>query len=305
MTQRPLALAPEDLPEEFSAYEGEVRQLSVGEVGKSGELRLEFEADPLSGRTVASEVFSRVPLQVQKALYLDSTGIAYAYIMSPSGGVLQGDRLRIEVRVGRGARAHLTTQAATKVYGMERNYATQEVDVVVEERGYLEFVPDQLIPYKGSRFHQSVRMRVHDGATMVYSEVVTPGRTGRGERFDYDVCSLKTVGLDQDSAVRFRDAVFLEPKRYSPLRVLEPERPVFASVYVVTSLEAQALADAVHAILDRSRVRGGVSVLPGRDGVFARMAAATSDELKDAIGRVVAEVRRGVLGERFVGTRKY
>jgi urease accessory protein len=300
--------APEGLPKEFSAYEQKVRQLPVGEVGKSGSIRMEFEADPRTGKTTASELFSRVPLQVQKALYLEDSfpQMAYVYVMSPSGGVLQGDRLSIDISLEKGSRVHVTTQAATKVYSMNRNYATQVVNAVVGEGCYLELIPDQLIPYRNSRFHQCVSMRVHDDATMVYSEIVTPGRTGRGERFEYDICSLKTIGLDQASRVRFLDAMLLEPKRYSPLHLLDPERLVFASLYIITrSLDPKSLSDTIYDILQEGPASGGASVLPGHDGVFARMIGGTADELKRAINSVVGRVRHDILGKRFTGTRKY
>ena len=233
--------------------------------------------------------------------------MAYAYIMSPSGGILQGDRLRVEIALRKGSRAHVTTQAATKVYRMSRNYATQVVDIVVGDGCYLEYIPDQLIPYGSSRFHQCVSMHVHDNATVVYSEVVTPGRTGRGERFEYDICSLKTVGLDQSSRVRFMDALLLEPKSHNPLTVIDPEgSPVFASLYILTgAIDAKALSDLVYDVLQRGSTSGGVSVLPRHDGVFARMTAGTSDELKRTIDEIVREVRSDVLGGEFTGTRKY
>jgi urease accessory protein len=305
---RPVLDAPDGLPKEFSAYEQRVRQLPVGEVGKSGVVRMEFEADPLTGRTTASELFSEVPLQVQKVLYLEDSfpQMAYVYVMSPSGGILQGDRLRIDISLEKGARAHVTTQAATKVYSMSRNYATQEVNAVVGEGCYLELIPDQLIPYRNSRFHQCVSLQVNDNATMVYSEIVTPGRTGRGEFFEYDICSLKTIGLDQASRVRFVDSLLLEPKSHSPLRVLAPGKLVFASLYILTSsLDPKSLSDTVHSILQEGQVVGGVTVLPGRDGVFARMIGETADELKRAINDVVGRVRHDVLGRKFTGTRKY
>ena len=70
-----------------------MRRLPVGEAGKSGMVKLEFETDERTGRTVATDIFSKVPLQVQKVLYPEESfpEMAYAYIMSPSGGVLQGD----------------------------------------------------------------------------------------------------------------------------------------------------------------------------------------------------------------------
>lgn len=295
----------EALPPEFSDYDQAPRQLPVGEVGKSGVVVLEFERDPATGMTVATEMFSKVPLQVQKVIYLgDSPGMAYVYVMSPSGGILQGDRLRIDVGLRGGAQVHVTTQAATKVYSMERNYAVQEVSLDVGAGCYLELVPDQIIPYRRSRFHQLVRARVHDRATMVYSEVVAPGRTG--EMFVYDICSLKTVCLDQRSKLRFVDSLLLEPGRLSPGELLGAGTPVFGSIYAVTgALDARRLSDLVHDALEAGPAEGGASVLPGRDGVFARMVAATAGEAKRSVDLVVAALRREILGVGFGGTRKY
>jgi urease accessory protein len=312
-SSRPERLAPVDLPEEFSVYEGErVRQLPVGETGKSGMVKLEFEIEGRTGQTVATDIFSKVPLQVQKVLYPEESfpEMAYVYIMSPSGGILQGDRLRVEISLKKGARVHVTTQAATKVYRMSANYATQDVAVFVDEGCYLELVPDQLIPYGDSRFHQRMTMRVHDDATMLYSEIVTPGRTGRGERFQYDIFSLKTIGLDQASRLRFLDALLLEPKRSSrPQDVFGGEREVFANLFVVTrSLGTSALCDSVYDVLEgggRGSVRGGASALPGGDGISARLVARTAEELKRAVDGIVGVLRRDILGREFTGTRKY
>ena len=51
------------------------------------------------------------------------------------------------------AHAHKTTQGATRIYKMERNYATQMVNVTVDDDCYLEYIPDQIIPFKDSRFY--------------------------------------------------------------------------------------------------------------------------------------------------------
>ena len=56
--------------------------------------------------------------------------------------------MALEIEVGKNAQAHVTTQSATKVHMMNANYASQLQDIVVEEGGYLEYMPDQLIaPY--------------------------------------------------------------------------------------------------------------------------------------------------------------
>ena len=47
--------------------------------------------------------------------------------LSPSGGILQGDRYRMDVELKNNAISHITTQGATRIYKMESNYATHLV----------------------------------------------------------------------------------------------------------------------------------------------------------------------------------
>ena len=176
---------PNDLPPEILAYGAPLKQLEVGRAGKIGALVLQMEQNEDGGKTVVKEQYSKVPLFTQRALYLEETmpSMAYMYIISPSGGILQGDRYRMDITLKNKAHVHLTTQGATRIYRMETNYATQLVNVAVEDGCYLEFVPDQIIPYRDSRFYQRVDLNVHENATMVYSEMIVPGRVASGESF--------------------------------------------------------------------------------------------------------------------------
>ncbi len=297
-----------DIPEEFLPYEQVVKQLNVGEIGKTGEIRIVLEKDPYENKTVARELFSKVPLQVQKILRIEESfpEMAYVYIMSPSGGILQGDRLSIDIRLENNAQAHVTTQAATKVYRMNRNYAAQMVNVFVSNDCYLEFVPDQLIPYRNSRFYQCVKMQVHDNATAIYSEIITPGRVASGEYFQYDICCLKTIATDQNSRLRFIDSVFLEPKKWRLFDGFMEQQSVFANMYILTKkVDASVLSDAIHNLLDDNSVNGSASALPRDDGVFVRMIANTADEVKSAIDIILKKIRIDILNKPFTGVRKY
>src|ERR671926_552374 len=196
---------PDDIPPEVLAYGYDLRQLQVGRAGKIGALTLRLERNVENGKTVVKEQYSRVPLYAQRALYLEEAipSMAYMYIISPSGGILQGDRYRIDITLKNNACAHITTQGATRIYRMEKNYATQIVNVIVNEDCYFEFVPDQIIPYRDSRFYQKVNLKVHDNATMVYSEMIVPGRVAKGESFEYDICYMKSQGRNQNHKLRF------------------------------------------------------------------------------------------------------
>lgn len=298
-----------DIPPEFLQYEQKVKQLDVGRTGKMGAIKLTLERDPITNKTITTELFSKVPLQVQKVIYTEESfpQMAYVYIMSPSGGILQGDRLRIDIKLRKKALAHITTQAATKVYKMNKNYATQMINVLVDDGCYLELIPDQLIPYKNARFYQRVMMQVHDKATVVYSEIITPGRLASGECFEYDICYFKTIATDHDSKLRFIDAFLLEPKKQKLFNGFSiGQKSVLANMYILTkNVNAKTLSDDIHNILSENSVNGSSSVLPRSDGVFARMIANTSGEIKEAIDTIVNKVRKDVLNKPFTGVRKY
>src|ERR671919_2686033 len=158
---------PKAVPPEVLAYGSTLAQLGVGKAGKLGALVLRLEQDKSNGKTSVKEQYSRVPLYTQRALYLEEalSKMAYMYIISPSGGILQGDRYRMDITLRNNACAHITTQGATRIYRMEKNYATQIVNIIVDDGCYFEFIPDQIIPYRNSRFYQTVSLSIHDNAT--------------------------------------------------------------------------------------------------------------------------------------------
>src|SRR5512132_1596066 len=158
---------PRNIPPEIEVYLTEP-EIEVPKSGKVGILRLKLERDQGTGKTVIREQYCRVPLFIQRAIYLEETlpEMSYVYIISPSGGILQGDQYNIEITLSNNALAHVTTQGATRIYKMEKNYGTQIVNIKVGEGSYLEYIPDQIIPFRNSRFYQEVELSVHDSATL-------------------------------------------------------------------------------------------------------------------------------------------
>ena len=109
---------PSDIPQEVSQYAGEVAQMDVGKSGKIGFLELELQNDSEKQKTIITKKQTQVPLYVQKALHydLDNPSMAHVFILSPSGGILQGDRYRMDVELKNNAISHITTQGATRIY---------------------------------------------------------------------------------------------------------------------------------------------------------------------------------------------
>ena len=300
---------PDDIPSEVQVYESELKQLNVGKEGKIGGLTLLLEQDKDRRKTVVKEQYSKVPLFTQRALYLEEAlpSMAYIYIMSPSGGILQGDRYRMDIKLKNNACAHITTQGATRVYRMERNYATQIINVHVDEGSYLEFVPDQIIPYRDSRFYQTVNLNVHDKGTMIYSEIIAPGRVASGESFQYDIYYMKVLARNQKLSLRFIDTAKLEPKKCNMNTVgLLGTFDVVGSTYILTKAEhIKELRDDINSALQKlTHVSGGASTLPHNSGVIVRILGKVASDIISAIYEIIKITRRKILNAPFSGIRK-
>jgi urease accessory protein len=300
---------PDDIPPEVQAYGSELKQLQVGRAGKIGALTLLLEQDLERGKTVVKEQYSKIPLFTQRALYLEESlpSMAYIYIMSPSGGILQGDRYRMDIVLKNKACAHITTQGATRVYRMERNYATQIVNVVVDDGCYLEFVPDQIIPFRDSRFYQTVNLKVHDNGTMIYSEMIVPGRVASGESFQYDICYMKALAKNQKDTLRFIDIAILEPKKRNLNTVgILGTFDVVGSTYILTKADyVKELKDEINSGLQKfTHFSGGASILPHNSGVIVRMLGNVASDIRNAIYEIIKITRKIILNASFSGMRK-
>jgi urease accessory protein len=310
MTKQTNSYTPIDIPPEISVFQVEPGQLGVGKSGKVGVLQLRLEGDAESRKTVIREKYCKVPLFVQRAMYLEESlpAMAYVYIISPSGGILQGDRYNIDITLSNNAFAHITTQGATRIYKMENNFGTQMVNIVVEEGSYLEYIPDQIIPFHDSRFYQPVQLKIHDNATLIYSEMLAPGRVASGESLEYEICYIKTTAINHENKLRFTDMVKLEPKKENlRLEGILGKFDVVGTTYIITrEYYVEDLKGEINSMLGEheGEIVGGASILHDKKGVIVRILGKRSAEVRNAILEIVRISRKQILGAPFSPIRK-
>ncbi len=202
---------------ELAAFQDEPPQMASGAVGKSGFLRLGFEH--CGDRTILADLERRAPYMAQRALYCDPAmpDLAWLFMITTSGCVLQGDRLALEVTLGPRARAHVTTQSATKIHSMDANYAVQTQAIALAEDAYLEFLPEPLIPHRRARFVADTRISIAPTATLLYAEIVQPGRKHHhpDECFGATLLSLSVGAARPDGRTLFTEKLVIEPARRS------------------------------------------------------------------------------------------
>ncbi|MBX7073837.1 MAG: urease accessory protein UreD [Pirellulales bacterium] len=293
-------MRPWDGARELAPYQDEPPQLPSGSFGKNAWLRLAFERR--GERTVLTEAFRRAPLIVQRALYWDEEmpGLPCVFIITNSGGILQGDRYEIEMELAAGAQAHVTTQAATKIHEMDANFAAQSQHISLADGAYLEYLPDPVIPHRHARFHTHTTVSIAPSATLLYSEIIMGGRKyyGDGELYQYDLFS-STVSAAREERELFVEKFLIEPAR-NELR--QPGSmgafDVFGNVLLLTP---KAHADAIFAETPaewrpEEGWAAGASRLPNDAGLIYKVLGAEAHLVKARVREFWSRVRPIVAG---------
>ncbi|MFF2746924.1 urease accessory protein UreD [Kitasatospora sp. NPDC058048] len=297
---------PARVPYEVRRHAGTPDTLAVGRPGKVGLLELAFER--IGGRTELTGHYQKSPLQIMRPLYFDPArpDLAVTFLMSTGGGILQADRLRTDLRCGADTAVHLTTQAATKVYRMEYDYATQLVNLAAGPRAYVEYLPEPVIPFVDSRLYQRTVLTVDPEATVLAGETVLAGRLARGERNAYRVFASDLEVRRPDGELVALDTVRLEPSPAGGSGVTGPAvlagHDVMSSLYVLSPLApAGRIADVLHeAVADCGRGRDellyGVSVLPQDSGAWLRLLGSDTRAVAAALRAAWDAVRQLLIG---------
>ena len=298
----------DETPQEVKKYNMKIEQLEVGKSGKVGILDVELKGNN-ELKTVITKQFSQVPLQIQRAVYPENSlpGMAYLYIISPSGGILQGDRYKTDIMMKNNAVSHITTQGATRIYSMNSNSASQMMNITLDENCYLEYIPDQIIPYQNSRYYQKVNLNIHDDATLIYSEVLTPGRIAMNESFDYDICYLRTYCKNQNNRFRCLENMKIEPKKYDmKIKGVLGKYNIVGTVYILTKKEKiEKLEEVINEKIEKSElITYGTSILPNESGIIVKILGNNTEDIFEKVYDIVKITRKEILDAEFTKLRK-
>lgn len=268
--------------------------------------RLAIHAALIGDRTRLLSLRSQAPLQVLRAAYTESdlSGLAAVTICSPAGGVLQGDRLWIEVALDAGAQLRLETQSATRLYAMPESSATGRVSLKLGRGAFLEYVPDPLIPYAGASYRQESTWEVDESAILIAGEVVTAGREARGEKARYQRVALEIEARRPGGKVLFRDACVLAPDADQQLGFLGGYTAL-GSLFVISSTFKAASFAELEAHEAVTRGYSGWSDLPNHAGAWFKVLAHDSATAVGAVQAAWQAARREILGAALPPKRRF
>jgi urease accessory protein len=148
----------------------------------SGECHVAF--DLRDGQTRLGDLYQRDPCRVLFPAP-EPGEPPQAVLLTTSGGVTDGDSLKMTIEIGPGGAAVATTQAAEKIYRAAKGGGHCAIDVAVRvgAGASLDWLPQETIVFQGARLKRRTVAEVEPGGALLACEMVVLGRAASGERF--------------------------------------------------------------------------------------------------------------------------
>jgi urease accessory protein len=177
----------------------------------------------------------------------------------------------------------------------------QTQSIALADGAYLEFLPEPLIPHRDARFVSDTRISIAPSASLLYSEIIQPGRKHHhpDECFGATLLSLAVSASRPDGSPLFSEKLVIEPAR-RPVRQtgVMGDFDVLANVILLTPPDA---TERVHARVqaDVDAVRGiafGASRLPNDAGLIYKVLGRETAQVKARVREFWAVAREEVTG---------
>lgn len=269
-----------------------------------GTLRLNVENR--FGKTVAKNVYFQGALKLMRPVYHDDSGQVCYYIINPGGGYLDGDHYKMEFTLEEEAKMTLTTQSATKVYKTPKSHAFQETEIVMKPGSYLEYIPDPLIAYRDARYKQKNIIRMDKSATLLYSDIITPGWSPDGKEFSYEeIKLLNEIYVDDELAVF--DHVKLTPPSQKMDGIGNMEGFThLGSMIVIGEKTNNQLLDRLYQVINANtdKYTAGISMLPV-PGFTIRVLANLTQTIEGIFSECQHIITEEWFGKKPQSLRKY
>ena len=275
-------------------------------VGRVGRLTLEYVRQ--DERTVFGRTNCRTPWHLLPPIYLDETGSAYTLLVNPSGGLVEGDQLTIDLTVGSKAHVLISTPSANKVYRSLSQTSVQDIQISVGPEGILEWLPEHTIPFAGSRFRQIIDVKLAPGATLLLWDAVASGRIASGERWAFTSLENR-IRIKTASSETVSEHYAFVPSTRSVAGLAE-EWDYVGSLFIIGDAMGAGVRDSLETVLAdilekrHGAILGAVSQ-PAAPGLVVKLLARSAPLLADISTELWGATRRTLWNLPPVNLRKY
>ena len=234
------------------------------------------------GRTALAEQSFRAPYHLSKPYWDAEARVLLVQVVNPTAGILSGDRLESDIAVGKNAALLVTTPSASRVFRMEGAAAECRQHFSVAAGGWLEVMPEPLVPHRGSRYRQVTQVDAEPGAGLFFVDQLQPGRVGHKEAWQWDRLILE-LEVRLGGELILRERLDQSGEELRALAELAGSGPAacFVNALLIAECADEGWRSEVHA-LHRDGLWAGVSALR-RGGWSLRLVAPDSVKLRQGL----------------------
>ncbi len=263
---------------------------------------LELNAKKSDHRSIVNSYYEGA-LKITRPIYLEEKTPSI-YLIHIGGGYVDGDTYYSKLKVEEGAELLVTSQASTKVYQTPKVPVEQHTEIELAKNSTLEYIMDPLIMYKGARFIQKTSVNMGEGASLFYSDIITPGWAENGKGFQYDWIRSKLKVKKNNKLVLF-DHLWVEPDGEIQ-GIMQLEGYTHLGTFIIIHGKAdKTFTDQLYEELVpfSGETRFGISTLTA-GGVVIRILANGSRKIEELISQAHRFARNTLLGKEQVYWRK-
>lgn len=228
-----------------------------------------------------TDSFRRPPLKVVNFSGVD--GEIIVYLASSSPGLFNGDRQEIACLVKEGAHLFLTDASATELHpSLTKKECRQNQIFQLEKNSKFEYMPEPLIPFKESNYEGEMSIHMTKGAQAIIGEIITAGRVGRNEIFEYQ-CFQSSFKVYWDEQLEVWDSIRLTPESNLKENGVLGDFTHISTLWILSDhIKIEHLEHLQNGILKESEmldVYGGASLLQNK-GMVIRVLGHSSQTLQ-------------------------
>lgn len=235
---------------------------------------LKLKIDQLNGRSEMTDSYFTSPLKL--GVPRRENDVLKIIMMSSSPGLLQGDTFNYDIVCGEGTKAMITEQSYSKIFDTGAGRACKDVMIRLESMASLYYNPCAVIPFKGSTYEGNMRVYLDQDSEFACCDIVTCGRVGMGERFEF-IRYRNRVCVYVDNIPVWLDNCLLEPGTMSLTELAFFDGYTHqGTFYYYGSPEKEAALAAIEA--DETAMLG---VSRASKGICIRILARTAQDIED------------------------
>jgi urease accessory protein len=211
-----------------------------------------------------------------------------AVLLNTAGGLTGGDRMRVEVAVGPGCTATVTSAAAEKVYRALDGEASIRARLDIGDAAHLAWLPQPTILFDRARLDRRTAVAISGSASFLAVETLIFGRSAMGEDVRHGACR-DAWRVRRDGRLVFADTFLADGEVAAILdRAATLEGARATAMLLWAAPDAPARLEEVRALLQDTACAAGASAWNGL--LVARAAARDGTALQALLGLVITRL---------------